>query len=237
MLKSLVLLLFLFFNSGPYTNHYRVVARETGVATAYYPGDGHSSTTCADGKPFTADRCHVAHRKDGLWQLGKPVRVCSMRTKLCTLSYIGDTGPFGACEFGLMPGSKWHCNGRHFVKVRTRTGWKTRALTRDGKGWTHHTTDPGGTYRGVLDMSRCVRDKISGKRRGIQMVTVELLKRRNGWQRIRRFATGITVHKMRSSVAWINHSAVHTVTVVRDVLTRLGTQRGFAQVLRAFLTI
>jgi hypothetical protein len=186
MIKSLVLLLFLFFNSGPYTDHYKVVAREAGIATAYYPGDGYSGKTCADGEPFTVDRCHVAHRKDGPWQLGKPVRVCSVRTKKCTITYIGDTGPFGACEFGLSPTSKWRCKGRHFVKVRTRTGWKTRALPRNRKGWTHHTTDPGGTYRGVLDVSRCVRDRISGQRRGIQEVTVALLKKRSLLTRVHR---------------------------------------------------
>ena len=175
-MKTLIVLLFVIFTEQRYED-YTVVVRESGIASTYYPGDGHSGKTCADGKPFTKERCHVAHRRGGPWQLGRTVRVCSHKTKRCTITYMGDTGPFGTCEFGLDTRRRYRssCQGRHFVKVRTRTGWITRSFRNDGKGWTHHTKDPGGSYRGVLDMSVCVRNKIGGGR-GLQFVTVELLR-------------------------------------------------------------
>lgn len=128
---------------------FRVVSKVIGVASAYWPGDGMSGDTCADGKPFTKERCHIAHRT---WPLGSKVRVCSVSTKKCAFSFVGDRGPFGACDERGM--GKGHvCKGKWRVKI--------------------HKSDPG-VWRGVVDMSKCVSDKIGGK--GLRMVIVERLR-------------------------------------------------------------
>ena len=125
---------------------------QTGLASVYWPGDGHSGKVCADGKPFTPQRCHIAHRT---WPLGRAVRVCSLTTGRCTTSYIGDRGPFGACDKKGQKKGSYICRGRWLIKIRHK--------------------DPG-TWRGIADLSRCVWRKIGGP--GMQKVTITLLRRK-----------------------------------------------------------
>lgn len=122
---------------------------QKGVASVYWPGDGHSGPTCADGRPFTKDRCHIAHR---FWPLGRRVRICSYKTGKCTTSFVGDRGPFGACDKKGMNPRTFVCRGRWFVKIRRR--------------------DPG-TWRGIADLSRCVAKRLGRIR--MQRVRLELL--------------------------------------------------------------
>ena len=130
--------------------HPRATRVQVGLATVYWPGDGHSGKVCADGKPFTKERCHIAHRS---WPMGSKVRVCSKKTRRCTITYIGDRGPFGACDDkGLR--ENFACRGRWTVKI--------------------HRRDPG-TWRGIADLSKCVWRKIGGP--GLQVIQLELLKR------------------------------------------------------------
>lgn len=131
-------------------NGYDIAKTQRGVATVYWPGDGHSGSTCADGKPFTTTRCHIAHRT---WPLGSKVRVCSRKTGRCTISFVGDRGPFGACDhLGQKPHS-FSCKGKWLIKIRRR--------------------DPG-TWRGIADLSKCVWKKIGGS--GMQIIRLDLLK-------------------------------------------------------------
>lgn len=146
-----MLILILLFFGAPLPKGYEVAAAQRGLASVYWPGDGHSGTYCADGKRFTKERCHIAHRD---WPLGRKVRVCSVRTKKCTISFVGDRGPFGACgPKGIR--RNFRCKGRWLVKIRKK--------------------DPG-VWRGIADLSRCVWRKIGGP--GMQIVTIELLRRK-----------------------------------------------------------
>jgi hypothetical protein len=129
---------------------YEVVRTQRGLASVYWPGDGHSGKECADGVPFTKDRCHIAHRT---WRLGSRVRVCSSKTRRCTTSYVGDRGPFGSCLGGIR--RDYTCKGRWVVKIRRR--------------------DPG-TWRGIADLSKCVWKKIGGP--GLQVIQLDLLRPR-----------------------------------------------------------
>lgn len=130
---------------------YAIARVQHGIASVYWPGDGHSGKTCADGKPFTKERCHIAHRT---WPLGRRVRVCSKKTRRCALSFVGDRGPFGACDKkGIRRNHA--CRGRWLLKIRR--------------------TDPG-TWRGIADLSRCVAEKIGV--RGLQRVRLELLRKK-----------------------------------------------------------
>ena len=146
--------------TGTVPDGYRIAKTQRGLATVYWPGDGHSGKLCADGKPFTRERCHIAHRS---WRLGSKVRVCSRKTGRCTITYVGDRGPFGACDHrGIVERThrhkgklrfKWSCYGKWLIKIRQ--------------------SDPG-TWRGVADLSKCVWKKIGGP--GMQVVRLDLLK-------------------------------------------------------------
>jgi hypothetical protein len=127
-----------------------VTRTQEGLASTYWPNDGHSGTHCADGTRFTKERCHIAHRS---WPLGHPVYICSKVTQRCTLTFVGDRGPFGACDdMGFIPGT-FYCKGKWHVKIRKK--------------------DPG-RWRGVTDMSRCVWKRLGGP--GMQHVRLYLLK-------------------------------------------------------------
>lgn len=151
---ALPLLGLFFFNTVPFPP-YTVVRTQTGLASVYWPGDGHSGKTCADGKPFTKERCHIAHRH---WPMGSMVRVCSLSTRKCAFSFIGDRGTYGACDDKGM--DRWYrCKGKWMIKIRR--------------------SDPG-TWRGIADLSRCVWKQIGGP--GLQRVRLQLIRtpRRRG---------------------------------------------------------
>lgn len=121
-----------------------------GLSTVYWPGDGMSGKECADGKRFTATRCHLAHRT---WPLGRRVRICSLRTGKCAFTFVGDRGPFGACDSRGMNPRTFACRGQWFVKIRP---------------------GPEGRWRGITDLSRCVWRQIGGGPI-MQLVRLELL--------------------------------------------------------------
>lgn len=71
----------------------RSVKIEEGLATVYYPNDGHCGDFKADGTRFKNQDSHIAHR----WiPLGTKGVLCNTRTKLCTKTVVRDRGPFGA---------------------------------------------------------------------------------------------------------------------------------------------
>lgn len=134
--------------AGTVPDGYTIAKTQHGLASVYWPGDGHSGKVCADGRPFTRERCHIAHRS---WPLGRKVRVCSRKTGRCTVSFVGDRGPFGACDHkGIR--RNFTCRGKWLVKIRRR--------------------DPG-TWRGIADLSKCVWKKIGGP--GMQIIRLDLL--------------------------------------------------------------
>jgi len=130
----------------PQDRHVRAV--QTGVASVYWPGDGHCGTHRADGKRFTIAQCHIAHRS---WPLGTPVAVCSTRTGRCVRSTVQDRGPFGAC----LAGSRTLRCKQWGLKIRKE--------------------DPG-TWRGIADLSKCVWLKL-GNKQGLQHITLYRLKK------------------------------------------------------------
>lgn len=153
---------------------YTVARVQHGLAAVYWPGDGHSGKTCADGKPFTKERCHIAHRS---WPLGSRVRICARRTKRCTLTFVGDRGPFGACDHKGIAKRAHRRNGRLIYKHQCLGRWMVKI----------RRTDPG-TWRGVADLSRCVAKKLGT--RGLHAVRLELLRKKRK-RRTKRVAQAI----------------------------------------------
>jgi hypothetical protein len=139
--------------TGAIPDGYTITRTQRGVATSYWAGDRFTShkALCADGTPVTVERCHIAHRS---WPLGSKVRVCSRKTGRCALSFVGDRGPFGACNHQGMNPRTFSCRGRWLVKIRR--------------------SDPG-VWRGIADLSRCVWKKIGGP--GMQRIRLDLLKK------------------------------------------------------------
>lgn len=149
--------------AGSVPDGYRVAKTQHGLASVYWPGDGHSGPTCADGKPFTKERCHIAHRLNNTWTLGSKVRVCSLTTGKCTVSYIGDAGPFGACDHLGIAKKTHRRNGRLIYKHQCIGKWSIKIRPKDP-----------GTWRGIADLSKCVWKRIGGP--GMQRIRLDLLK-------------------------------------------------------------
>jgi hypothetical protein len=106
-----------------------------GLATMYYPGDGHCGNTRADGKPFTATDNHIAHRTI---PLGTKGTLCNLRTLRCTYTVVRDRGPFGAIR---------KCkNGRRLGGVKGL--WCYRVAVRD--------LQSNERYRGEFDVTKPV---------------------------------------------------------------------------------
>jgi hypothetical protein len=114
-----------------------------GRATVYYPRDGHSGFHRADGRPFTRQDHHIAHRT---LPLGTTGYLCSVRTSRCVLASVQDRGPFGA---------KRSCKGRTPAKARLikygRTCFYWQAQIRLKPGWAR---------RGEFDLTRPVAKAI-----------------------------------------------------------------------------
>lgn len=116
-----------------------------GPATAYWPGDGQCGAERADGKPFTRDDQHIAHRR---LPLGTAGWVCSMRTHRCAWTVVLDHGPFGA----VRPCAEDEGNQAGHRRVRYKRGcWHWRVLIRPRAGW---------HYRGEFDLTRPVAQAI-----------------------------------------------------------------------------
>lgn len=173
MLLTFYVLASVFLHTDVY---YKVSETQHGFATTYYPGDGHSGEVCADGQSFTVDRCHIAHRT---WPLGSRVRVC--HKKRCIITFVGDRGPYGACDKqGKKRTNGFVCKGRWFVKVRLKHGWLIRHP--GDQEWTRVNTAPEGQWRGVADMSRCVQRRLRSP--GVAVITLHRLKLRTS-ERVR----------------------------------------------------
>ena len=67
---------------------------QLGVASYYYPKDGHCGKFRADGKRFLVTDEHVAHRK---LPLGTPIIVENLKTGAWAVTRVRDRGPFGFC--------------------------------------------------------------------------------------------------------------------------------------------
>lgn len=187
------LLLFLIGASIP--EGYEVARVQEGIASVYWPGDGLSGKTCADGKPFTKERCHIAHRS---WPLGSRVRVCAKDTGRCALSFVGDRGPFGACDHKGISTHVQRRNGRLIYKYQCLGRWMVKIRHRDP-----------GTWRGIADLSKCVARKL--RTRGLHEVRLELLKKR----RVNRIAQAPTTPQHNQK-----HITVQTHTAMSQLRTR-----------------
>lgn len=133
----MILLYFLFF-----WGNFHLVDR--GVASVHWPGDGMSGNFRADGKFFTNEQCHIAHRTIPLNSI---VKVCSIKTKKCIVTAVMDRGPFGSCSKKLSNGYK--CEGKWKIKLKRKSP---------------------GTWRGIADLSYCVWKYIGGPQ--MQIVSI-----------------------------------------------------------------
>jgi hypothetical protein len=131
---------------------------DSGRATIYFPGDGHSGTHKADGRRFTKEDAHIAHR---YLPIHTPGFLCSLKQKICTKTVIKDRGPFGA----LLPCRK----SKKVPKPHTWNGktFYARKIKWEGKcHW--YQVQPGFLrkgfrYRGTFDLSRTVAKAIKHK--------------------------------------------------------------------------
>lgn len=186
---------------GAIPENYTIEKTQVGLATTYWPGDGHSGKICADGKPFTAERCHIAHRLSGPWRLGRKVRVCSLATRKCTISFIGDAGSFGACDHRGIAKRYHRRNGRVIYQHQCLGKWLLKI----------RRSDPG-TWRGIADLSRCVTKKIGGP--GMQIVRLDLLVPSK-----ERTQVGVTTHP----TGYPSYSTVQTTPYLPTLFTRRHT--------------
>lgn len=126
---------------------YITLAKQEGLASVYWPGDGQCGKERADAIPFRPEQCHLAHRE---WPLGARVRVCSRETKKCAYTRVRDRGPYGACDARGIDPKTHKCRGQWLLKIKR--------------------SDPG-VWRGVADLTRCVWRRIGGP--SMQRVTLE----------------------------------------------------------------
>lgn len=124
---------------------------QPGIASLYYPGDGHCGKIRADGRRFRATDIHVAHRS---LPLGIPVIVENMSTGQWTATTVQDRGPFGYClhKTRHVP----HCPRVPRTIDRGRPcpathRWVVRTRLRRGEC---------GYYRGVVDLTLPVARKV-----------------------------------------------------------------------------
>lgn len=67
---------------------------QRGIASYYYPNDGHCGPLRADGRPFRSTDKHIAHRS---LPLGLPVLVENLTNGVLVATTVRDRGPFGFC--------------------------------------------------------------------------------------------------------------------------------------------
>jgi hypothetical protein len=109
-----------------------------GLASVYWPGDGHCGAVRADGERFSKDDFHLASRTLPLLE---EVLVCNQRTARCVKAPVLDRGPYGFCR-RKHKGDDPRC--RDGFKYEVRIG------TRSKKGY----------YRGVADLTRNLANSI-----------------------------------------------------------------------------
>ncbi len=107
-----------------------------GLATIYTPGDGHTGSIRADGRPFRRGDFHIAHRTLPLGTIG---RLCLARTNRCVEVAVRDRGPWGEII---------DCNRRRPSRARRITWqskcWWWRASVKPSPGW---------RWRGEFDLT------------------------------------------------------------------------------------
>ena len=136
---------------------------DVGLATIYWPGDGHCGEERADGKPFQATDHHIAHRT---LPLGSRVMVCTFPQLRCTQTRVRDRGTYGFCKHDslrppnceplLAPDQRRKCPERYTWVVRTRA-----------------PKNECGFYRGIADVTRGVAADIGLQ--GMQMIVIILV--------------------------------------------------------------
>lgn len=90
---------------------------EEGKASMYHPGDGHCGKRTSCDKPFTWKSDHIAIRRWRKWGCGRRVVVCVIKTGLCALTKVGDSGPWG-----ITNGKQW----KVWTKLKVPKGWWRR---------------------------------------------------------------------------------------------------------------
>jgi hypothetical protein len=118
----------------------------TGVASVYWPGDGHSGRRRADGRVFRRADRHVAHRR---LPLGTRGVLCLARTGRCVMTRIHDRGPFGAV--GSCPDDGTTPRGARRIRARRGGCQLWQAQRRLQAGW---------RYRGEFDVTRPVAEEL-----------------------------------------------------------------------------
>jgi hypothetical protein len=125
----------------------------SGKATIYHLGDGHCGRYKADGKKFTSEDDHIAHRWLSLRLKG---RLCNIRTKLCIIASIGDRGPFGALrECGKGKPVDYKVAGKIFRAKKIT--WNKKCYYWQAQPY---KLQKGFKYRGEFDLTKPIARKI-----------------------------------------------------------------------------
>lgn len=127
--------------------------QQSGLATVYHPGDRSCGKERADGKRFTSEDDHIAHR----WlPLGTKGFICNQRTNKCTFTVVRDRGPFGAIRPCTTPQPEpFRIAGKTFSVMKIKWGkdcywWQAQP------GRLQH----GFKYRGSFDVTKPVAQRI-----------------------------------------------------------------------------
>ncbi len=96
-----------------------IVAHLSGPLSTYTPGDGFNHGRKSCGGQLSHQDLHVAIRGWNHYKCGTQVLLCARTTQKCLLSFIGDSGPWGATREGC-----WAV----FSGVKPPPGWKYRAI-------------------------------------------------------------------------------------------------------------
>lgn len=127
--------------------------QQSGLASMYEPGDRSCGTMRADGKRFTAEDSHIAHR----WlPLGTEGVVCNQRTFQCTRTVVLDRGPFGAIKPCTPPQPEPYSVAGRTFRVR-RINWAKKCWWWQPQPY---KLQRGFKYRGQFDLTRPVAERI-----------------------------------------------------------------------------
>jgi hypothetical protein len=135
---------------------------QQGVASVYWPGDGHCGTVKADGREFDKTDFHLASRT---LPLHERVLVCNKDNGVCVEAPVKDRGPYGFCRprKGVAKiADTRQCPAGYSYKVQVLYSSKRR-----------------GYYRGIADLTRPLAKALRIRSRGrVVIYRHEYLKRR-----------------------------------------------------------